>query len=212
MKYLKTFLLGLLAGASISMGGLLFIGAKSLNLPTLGGFLFSVGLFLVCTFKFNLFTGKIGYVFNNKKSYLLDLLIMYIGNLVAAVAIGYLMRLIGGDALCATAEKVANAKLAKEWWELLPSGFFCGVFVYLAVDTFKSKKLPYVVRLIWLILCVAAFVILGFDHCIANMFYFGFGNAYGVNIGGSILSLLVVTIGNSLGSIFVNAVKQVNKK
>lgn len=210
MKHLKTYLLGLAAGASISLGGFLFVIMKNLSLPNLGGFLFSVGLLLVCSLKFNLYTGKIGYVFIQKKSYLLDLLIMYIGNLCAAIALGYLCRVIFSNSLSPMAEKIANAKISKSWEQLLPSGFFCGVFVYLAVDTFKNKKIPIIFRVIWLILCVAAFVNLGFDHCIANMFYLGFANAYGSNISDSIISLVIVTIGNSLGSVFVNFVKMVN--
>lgn len=215
MKYIKTFVLGLLAGLSISLGGLLFVTAKNFSLPILGSFLFSIGLLLVCSLKFNLFTGKIGYVFDNKKGFIIDLVIMYIGNFAAAVAFGYLMHFIGGQALNQTALAISSSKLfphGKDAIVLLGSSFFCGALVYLAVNTFKMKKLHIALRVIILIFCVATFVVHGFDHCIANMFYFAFGNTYATNIGGTLLSILFVTIGNSLGAIFVNCIFKLERK
>ena len=55
-----------------------------------------------------------------------------------------------------------------------------------------------------LVFCVSAFVIAGFEHCIANMFYFAFGNAYGVHFGMTVLSLVLCTLGNSIGAIILN--------
>ena len=52
MNYLKTFLFGILAGISISIGGTVFL---SLDNKVLGAVFFTVGLFTVCTFGFDLF-------------------------------------------------------------------------------------------------------------------------------------------------------------
>ena len=71
---LIVFLYAILAGVAIALGGLLFILAKALipdnNIiaaSLVGALLFPVGLLLVCYFKFNLYTGKIGMAFRNKK-------------------------------------------------------------------------------------------------------------------------------------------------
>lgn len=206
----KTFILGIAAGMAISLGGSIFIVCKNANLPILGSFLFSVGLLLVCLFSFKLYTGKIGYVFENKKSYLLDLLIMYLGNLFGALICGYLLRLlsINNSGLVETINGVANNKLfnlygqGKTWYSLIISGIFCGALVFISVDTFKKENIHIVIRTLVLVLCVGCFVALGFDHCIANMFYFAFGNTYfNGNILPTFLSILFVTIGNSIGSI-----------
>lgn len=214
-RVLKTFLLGILAGIAISFGGLVFLFCKSEGFPILGSFLFSVGLLIVCSFGLNLYTGKIGYVLVNKKRYLLDLLIMYIGNFVGAVGTGLLMKLCncGGDKLKDTVEAVSNNKLfnivegGKPWYYLIIMGFFCGVLVFLAVDMFKKENIHPVIKVFILIGCVGAFVASGFEHCVADMFYFGFsGVLFSSNAGAAFLSLLFITIGNSIGSIAIHAI------
>ena len=68
MKKLADFLYAIMAGAFISMGGVVFL---SLDNKIVGAFMFSLGLFAVCTLKYNLFTGKVGYLFcNDVKTYL----------------------------------------------------------------------------------------------------------------------------------------------
>ena len=73
MKNLSSFFYSILAGVSISIGGTVFL---SLDNKIVGSIFFSLGLFAVCTFGFNLFTGKVGYIFEQKPSYLLFLLIL----------------------------------------------------------------------------------------------------------------------------------------
>ena len=84
----------------------------------------------------------------------------------------------------------------------LGSSFFCGCLVYLAVHFWK-KKWHFIYRTIILVFCVFLFVYLGFEHCIANMFYFSYANAWGAQ---SLVNILVVTIGNSLGALLVRSV------
>ena len=62
----KTFILGVLAGISISLGGTVYLLSAD---KTVGALLFSVGLFCVCVFGFNLFTGKVCYVLDNDAGY-----------------------------------------------------------------------------------------------------------------------------------------------
>ena len=64
MKRLSEFIKAILAGAAISIGGIVFL---SCDVKYVGAFLFSTGLVTVCMFGFNLYTGKIGYVLENDK-------------------------------------------------------------------------------------------------------------------------------------------------
>ena len=97
------FLKGILAGLSIGLGGFLYIilshyvpgeGGKAL-----GSLFFGVGLFLVCTFGFSLYTGKIGLIYEEKKdlTFYLSLPVMLIGNAIGAIALGYLCYFIFKD-------------------------------------------------------------------------------------------------------------------
>ena len=62
MKYLKTFVSAIIAGMCIGMGGIVFL---SLENKIAGAFFFTTGLFVICLYKFNLFTGKVCYVYDS---------------------------------------------------------------------------------------------------------------------------------------------------
>ena len=82
MKRFKTLVYGFLAGICISLGGTVFL---SLDNKIVGSLLFTVGLFTICTQGFNLFTGKVCYVFERDKSYALDLPFIWVGNLLGCL-------------------------------------------------------------------------------------------------------------------------------
>lgn len=209
--YLDNFLLGILAGAAIGLGGflnLLLISTGIEAFKYLGGFVFSVGLFTVCFFGLHLFTGKVGYVFDNNRKYALSLLIMYIGNIIGSVSFGYLMRLTGiatTGILTETATNVANAKIinidgvGQSILRMFLYSFFCGIMVFLAVDIFKKSK-NWFIKIGGLVICVALFVITGMEHCIADMFYFALANAYATNTLAAIFAIIIATLGNTLGA------------
>ena len=217
-KILKTFTLGIGAGAAIGVGSFLFTICASYGLKTLGCALFAVGLFTVCFFSLFLYTGKIGYFLDNteKKNYTIDLLVGYIGNIVGAVALGYLLRLIFSSFNNQTMEgikKIVASRMVdignggSPFIKQLGSSFFCGTLVYLAVHFWK-KKWNFILRTAILVLCVFLFVYFGFEHCIANMFYFSYGNAWNMQ---SLVNILIVTIGNSLGAIMVRLAVVISK-
>ena len=81
MKRIKAFGYGILAGLSIALGGTVFLSVDNKIVGAVG---FTVGLFTVCTFGFNLFTGKVCYVFERGKDYALDLTFIWPGNLCGA--------------------------------------------------------------------------------------------------------------------------------
>ena len=204
-KIIKTFLLGVLAGASIALGGLLFTLISRMGYKVISSFAFSIGLLLVCLFGFNLFTGKIGFLLEaeNKKEYSLNLVIMYIGNLVGALAIGYLCFgfFSNNDGVINTITKISDAReiTSDNWWITLLGAIGCGMLVYTAVYAFK-KQWAIGVRIVVLMFAVFAFVIAGFQHCIANMFYISFANGWN---GLTILNILIVTVGNIIGAILL---------
>lgn len=207
-KLLKTFLLGLLAGFAIALGGLLFTLLSNADFKALPSFAFSIGLLLVCMFGFNLFTGKVGFFLEAEKKpkYLLDLLIMYIGNFVGALAIGYICFGFFSQSYDVIS-KIHDISKAREitntnWLITFLGAVGCGMLVYTAVYAFK-KDWPIGVRIVVLMFAVFAFVIAGFQHCIANMFYISFANDWD---GLKILNILIVTFGNIVGAILLESI------
>lgn len=77
---------------------------------------------------------------------------------------------------------------------------FCGFLMFIAVDGYREVKNPVI-----LFMGVAAFILCGFEHCIADMFYF---SAAGMWSGGAFLRIIIITLGNSLGGILIPLVKK----
>ena len=222
-KLLFSFLKGILAGLSIGLGGFLFILVTTYLQDEagkiLGALVFPIGLFLICTFNLHLFTGKIGLVFEKKqeKEFYFSLLIMYIGNILGTLALGYLCFAIFKDTdlfirATAVAESRINFDNIGAYFACLIKAMLCGMFVYFAVKAFAFDPLrPIGITL--MVLSIAAFVYLGLEHCIANSFYFSFANKW---TGCSFLDLTLVTIGNAIGTLpavylLKLAQKQINK-
>ena len=93
--------------------------------------------------------------------------------------------------------------------KLFAGSVLCGVCVYVAVFCFKLFK-QWWLKVIGIFIPIFIFVYFGFNHCVANMFYFAFGWNYGNPL--SYLNLLIVTLGNSLGAIALNELIKAFKK
>ena len=220
---LSHFLKGVLAGLAIGLGGFLYILMTFLlkdNLLELGkifgSILFSVGLFLVCTFSLSLYTGKIGLIYEEKKDKLfyISLPVMLVGNAVGAFTLGYICYFIFRNTdVYASALSAASSRLAFnnafDYIVTAIKAFLCGLCVYLAVKSFSLNRLkPLGITL--LVFFVFVFVYCGFQHCIANMFYFGMANAINWY---TLINLVIVIIFNSLGPVVgVALVKLIEKR
>ena len=111
MRWFRTFVGGILAGISIAIGGTVFL---SLENKVLGALFFTVGLFAVCTFGFNLFTGKVCYVFDQDRKYALGLPLIWLGNLAGAFGTAMAERATRvGPALAEKAQAICRIKLGK---------------------------------------------------------------------------------------------------
>ena len=69
---------------------------------------------------------------------------------------------------------------------------FCGVMMYLAIDNYNKAK-----NIVFIIAPVMIFILSGFEHSIANMFYFNLAGQYDFKSLGYILAML---IGNGIGA------------
>ena len=88
-------------------------------------------------------------------------------------------------------------------------GALCGILVYIAVDYFRSdkdkKSLP---KYILVFTCVPAFILCGFEHSVADMFYFAASSAYSLYSVQGIVYILLVSLGNLIGAVAFHMVKK----
>jgi len=206
MNYLKTFFGAILAGMSIAIGGLVFLSVDS---KVLGAALFTVGLFTVCTMGFNLFTGKVCYVFQNNKEYAIALPIIWIGNLAGTGLIALFATLTrNAPALTEKAAAMCETKLNDSLASLFFLGILCNTLIYIAVEGYKNN--PHEPgKYLALIFGVMVFILCGTEHCVADMFYFWMGGAF---TGRGIVCLLAITLGNAVGGVLFPLLRDLQNK
>ena len=195
MERFKTFVFAILAGAAIAIGGAAFLSVES---KILGSVLFTVGLFTVCSFGLNLYTGKVCYVFENKLGYTLDVIIIWLGNLVGTFLTAqlYLMTRIG-EGMAAKAMALCDVKLGDDLLSIFILAIFCNVMIFIGVDGYK--RIPHELgKYLALFFGVVVFIICGFEHCVANMFYFSVAGAWSAKAFGY---LIIMTLGNAVGGV-----------
>ena len=189
----KDILSGVAAGLLVSLGGVVFLSCDS---RYVGAALFSVALLSICYRGYALFTGRVGFLpeSGDRRSDLSTLLLALLGNFIGAAACGLLIRL----ALPAVGEAALTActnRLGQPLYSTLIRGFFCGILMYLAVVIYRENKTA-----VGVVFCIPVFILSGFEHSIADMFYFA---ASGIVSFRAFLFIWVVIVGNSLGGMFL---------
>lgn len=230
-------ILGILAGMFISFGAIGFnTASSSIPLPSVarlvGASVFPGGLAMVLVAGSELFTGNILInigVFQRKIAVarmLRNWTFVYIGNLIGSLFVAYLCYQGGqfdlfAGGLAVTTMKTAAAKLSLTFPKAVILGFLCNFLVCIAVwMSFAAETVAG--KIIGLFFPIMMFVLSGFEHSVANM-YFGAAGIFasmnpdyvakaveaGVNMDALnwynyfIGNLLPVSIGNILGGLFV---------
>lgn len=220
-------LLSFLAGAYIAFGGLLAeitnAGMLAAGFPVglskfAFGAVFPVGLMLVVIAGSELFTGNVMYMvmgcLNGEASIgglARNWIVSWIFNFVGALFVAYVLAYLGGvvaePTISAGAMAVAETKIGLSWDQAFIRAIGCNWLVCLAVYlAFASDDIIGKIFGIWF--PIMAFVTIGFEHSVANMFFLPLGmflGAEGVTWSTIILNNLIpVTLGNIVGgAIFV---------
>ena len=203
MSGLKTFIYGIIGGMCISIGGCAFLASES---KVVGAVFFVVGLFTICTFGFNLFTGKVCYSLENNAKYLGTLGLIWLGTFAGCLIMGGLLRLTRLTALVEKAQGVADTKLGDSLLSIFILAIFCNILIFIAVDGFKNIQHE-IGKYLALFFGVTVFVLCGFEHCVANMFYI---TAAGRWTGYALLFIIVNTLGNAAGGLLIPVLKKLS--
>ncbi|MBR6996418.1 MAG: formate/nitrite transporter family protein [Ruminococcus sp.] len=191
-----TFLRAFATGIAIAIGGIAYLSCEN---RYLGAFLFGTGLFVILSFGFNLFTGKVGYAVENKPSYILNLIVIWLGNLAGTALSAFLVL---NTRICCIADKASamcDTKLTDSPLSIFILAVFCGLLMFIAADGYKTIT-NNVGKILAVFLPVVVFILSGFEHCVANMFYFTLAQVWS---GKAILWLMIMTLGNSAGGILI---------
>ena len=206
MNPIKSVILSILGGMCISLGATAFL---SLDNKVLGAIFFSVGLFTILTFGFNLYTGKVCYVFENDKAYALNIAVIWVGNLLGAIVTAFVEKLTRfGPALMEKAQTIAEAKLSDNLLSIFILSILCNIMIYIAVDGYKNN--PHEVgKYLAVFFGVTIFIICGFEHSVANMYYFSMAGVWSPK---TLLYEIVMTAGNAVGGFMIPQLKRLMAK
>lgn len=205
MRRIASFIYSILAGACIGIGGVVFLSCDN---KVTGSVFFCLGLFTICTFGFNLFTGKVGYVFENPPAYTGFVLSVWLGNLIGAGIVGCAVRATRIAGIAEKAQTLCETKLNDSLPSIFILSVFCNILMFIAVDGFKNN--PHELgKYLGIFLGVTVFILCGFEHCVANMFYFSVADMWSAK---SFLYLIVMSVGNACGGVLIPLCRRLKRE
>lgn len=213
------FLLGILAGAFIGFGGLgntiasqTFAGIDPGVAKLIGAAVFPVGLMLVVICGAELFTGNnlmTLALMNNKITggqMVKNWCVVWVGNLVGSIALALIVfygDILTGDA-ATKAIAIAEGKAGLDIMTMILRGILCNILVVLAVWMATSAQ-DIISKIFSCWFPIMLFVLCGFEHSVANMYFIPIGMLLGadISIGACATNLICVTIGNLIGGALI---------
>jgi len=221
----KLLVLSFLAGAYIALGGMLALvvggAVPGLNATNPGvqkllfGGVFPVGLMLVVIAGSELFTGNCAFlmpaVLSGKarwsglaRNWVGSFVGNFVGSLFVAYCLVYMTSILANEPWLSSVRGVAEAKVSQGFLPLILKGIGCNWLVCLAVWlAVAAEDVAGKILAIWW--PIMAFVALGFEHSVANMFFVPLGIFHGAAVTWNqflLVNLLPVTIGNIIGGAF----------
>lgn len=209
-KNFNIFVKAILSGIYIAIAGTFYLVVSNNYTfgAILGSLLFSIALLVICNRGYYLYTGKVGYLLPYQKNNIAMVLFTILGNLLGILLLTVVISLSGTINIKQYAINASNIKLAKQWYEIIFSSILCGILMYTAVDGYTNIKSDFGKTII-IILAVMGFILAGFEHSIANMYYFLVGQIFSFKALGYILLMI---IGNGLGALLINLLHTLLKK
>lgn len=229
-KVIQTLTLGFLAGIFIALGGFAAaVASHGISDPGLqklvAGTVFPVGLIFVLVCGAELFTGNslLSVAWAEKRistgQVLKNWTLVWIGNFIGAIFTAlliYFAGLLSTGTVGGYVIKVAATKATIGFGQGVASGILCNIVVCLSVwGAYAAKDV--IGKVFMCFFPIMAFIISGFEHCVANMYYLTIGmlaklnpafieashvsadKIDKLNIGGMLKNLIPVTIGNIIG-------------
>lgn len=208
-KYFNVLISAILAGIMIGIGGIVYLTLSAEGSKIAGAILFSVGLFTIIIFKLHLFTGKVGYLplpGESASDKAISIVMTLLGNFIGTFIMGsaFASRLITSTDVL----QMVDAKLMLPMPDAFLLAIPCGILMYVAVEGCKKAEAGAVKAAI-VILCVTVFILSGFEHSIADMFYIAAVKAINFK---TLAFILVIVLGNAVGGAGFAALSHYCKK
>ena len=193
--------MAILAGIMIALGATTYLTVGGLA----GALMFAVGLMAVLAFELKLFTGKAGMLADGTIGGK-ELAAIWGGNLIGCGIAGCIVEMTPVfERIRDAATAITQTRIDNLWYENIFLGVLCGILMYIAVNGYKATK-----NILYAVMPVGAFILIGANHCVADMYYWIVGSTNIEMIGAGALALLCTTIGNIIGCNVIPAIKRID--
>ena len=134
-----------------------------------------------------------------------SLITMYCGNIVGVWGLANIVQ----SSYLSLSERANDLILNKAYLltelpliDILIVSIMCGVFVHIAVSVWKNERVKSeVAKVVITLWAISSFILCGFEHCIADMFYLFVASENVFPLLNQIVFIGLITIGNSLGGL-----------
>lgn len=217
-RWLSFIIDGILSGFTLGVGGMVSLSSDN---RYIGAFLFALGLFTIVQFKYGLYTGKVGYIVNREPSYILEVLVTLFSNAAGTLIAAVLLRqtrfftaVVSGmdvtieERVTATMEgKINDSPLS-----IFILAVFCGMLMFIAVEANRQcrAKGNFAGALFGVVFPVVVFIICGFNHCVADMFYYFFCGC--PDVPKALVYFAFAITGNAAGGMLIPALKKLSNQ
>lgn len=207
--YIIIVLKSIMAGLCIVVGSTGYLILKSQDMMVIGALVFALGLYAIIHFNLWLYTSKISYVVNYKRSYSLDVFICLIVNLLSVVLFSFILKQTRlAETLIEVSKSLVETKMNDSWYSILILSFMCGGMIYLAVN--GHNKCDYGVgKVVFVLFSIMIFIICGYEHVVANACYFTYAGVISWKV---VLWFVIMAVGNALGAIFIQVIRNILDK
>ena len=203
-EFIHFCLMTILSGAMIAIcatSSLLANGVMKEFGKFVGAILFSLGIFVILAYDMKLFTGLVATIPHMKLKNLWKLPTCFIGNAIGVAIVAVLVYFSPvSNVVVSGAKSVISAKLYSENWAIssLCSGVLCGILITLSVLSVNHSHKKGLSANVGVIFPIIVFAFCGFDHSVANMFYFYYLGEVSWQVVGYIM---LTVLGNVIGGV-----------
>lgn len=188
----------IIAGALICLASVLYV---SLENHIVGAVMFAFGLVSVFELQANLFTGK---AVDSHKYGFKKMVLFLFGNTIGCAIVSYIALLSAKSVqIYEVANNLCSAKFSHNTLELYCSGLLCGMLMAIAVCVNRDGR-NNVAKTFVAVICVAGFILMGGEHCIADIGYMMLGKYISTS---ALVKMAFIIAGNVIGSILVGELK-----
>lgn len=217
-KWISFLADGVLSGLMLGIGGMVSLSSEN---RFLGAFLFSLGLFCIVQFKYGLFTGKVGYIVNRDLPYVAETAVTLVGNALGTLIAALLLRQVRfftstvstmDVTISDRVQATVSGKIHDNPLSIFILAIFCGILMFTAVEGSRKCKEEknFAGSLFVVVMPVMVFIICGFNHCIADMFYYFFAGY--PEPSKAIVYFILAIAGNSVGGMIVPLLKKLSNQ